>query len=143
MAWSSGQGEAAKPGETPKPPRPAPADATWTRTVLADPVLLFRFSALTYNAHRIHYDRDYAMKTEGYPGLVVHGPFVALSLLEAARKRAPGRTIARFAFRSAAPLFDTSPFLACGRFEENGATLWAESEAHGLAMQATVTFAAT
>jgi 3-methylfumaryl-CoA hydratase len=73
--------EAAKPGEQPKAPRPAPTDATWTRTIVPDPVLLFRFSALTFNGHRIHYDRPYVTGVEGYPGLIVHGPLQAALLL--------------------------------------------------------------
>jgi 3-methylfumaryl-CoA hydratase len=89
-------------------PPPAPAGA-WTRTVKADPVLLFRFSALTFNAHRIHYDRDYATQEEGYPGLVVHGPLTAVLLLELVRFNAK-RPVAAFSFRGQAPLFDLAPF---------------------------------
>ena len=66
--------EAAKPGEKQREPKPAPTDATWSRKIMADPVLLFRFSALTFNGHRIHYDQPYVTGTEGYPGLIVHGP---------------------------------------------------------------------
>ena len=91
---------------------PEAADAAawpWTRTVPVDPVLLFRFSALTYNAHRIHYDRDYAVGVEGYPGLVVHGPLQALLLADLAARVRPGATVTRFAFRSHAPVFDRAP----------------------------------
>jgi 3-methylfumaryl-CoA hydratase len=86
------------------------ADGDWSFTVRPDPALLFRFSALTYNAHRIHYDRDYARDVEGYPDLVVHGPLLALSLLELPRRHAPGRTVTAFSFRAAAPLFAPDPF---------------------------------
>lgn len=82
---------------------------TWSRSVPADPVLLFRFSALTYNAHRIHYDRDYAVGVEGYPGLVVHGPLQALLLADLAGRVLPGRTVSEFSFRSYAPVFDGAP----------------------------------
>ncbi|MET8637783.1 MaoC family dehydratase N-terminal domain-containing protein [Streptomyces sp. NPDC004680] len=77
----------------------------WSFTLRPDPTLLFRFSALTYNAHRIHYDRDYVRDVEGYPDLVVHGPLLALSLLELPRRWAPERAVTAFAFRSRAPLF--------------------------------------
>lgn len=129
-----------EPGPAGEPRYGDDESAEWRDLVEPDPVSLFRFSALTYNGHRIHYDRDYAMNVEGYPGLVVHGPFVALSLLEAARRRARGRQVSRFTFRSAAPLFDTGPFHACGRFDGNGAVLWAENDMHGRAMSATVEF---
>lgn len=92
---------------------PAPPDGAWVRTVTPDPRLLFRFSALTFNAHRIHYDRPYALEAEGYPGLVVHGPLTALLLLELARARA-GRPITGFRFRGQAPLFDLAPFRLMG-----------------------------
>jgi 3-methylfumaryl-CoA hydratase len=83
-------------------PRPS---ASYVRGLVPDPVLLFRFSALTYNAHRIHYDRDYATGAEGYPGLVVHGPLQALLMLEAARAT-HGRAPTSFEFRLSAPSFD-------------------------------------
>src|SRR4029077_3863277 len=73
------------------------------RTVAVDPVLLFRFSALTYNAHRIHYDREYA-RAEGYPGLVVHGPLQALLMAELARSRGPAGS--EFSYRLVAPLYE-------------------------------------
>ena len=76
------------------------------RRVVVDPVLLFRYSALTYNGHRIHYDRDYAREEEGYPGLVVHGPLQALLMAEAARERRPEVTAVEFSYRLVSPLFD-------------------------------------
>ena len=92
------------------PPVPA---GTWTRTVAPDPILLFRFSALTFNAHRIHYDRSYATTIEGYPGLVVHGPLTAVMLLELLRSRTH-RTVTAFTFRGQAPLFDLAPYRLVG-----------------------------
>ncbi|NWG20899.1 MAG: acyl-CoA dehydrogenase [Chloroflexi bacterium] len=87
---------------------PAPEGA-WVRVVMPDTRLLFRFSALTFNAHRIHYDRPYAEHEEGYPGLVVHGPLTAVLLLELARRNVI-RPIIGFSFRGQAPLFDLAPF---------------------------------
>ena len=91
------------------------ADWTWGRTVPIDPVLLFRISALTYNAHRIHYDREYAKTVEGYPGLVVHGPLQAILLADLADRTFPQRPVTSFAFRSTAPAFDDSPLEIRGR----------------------------
>jgi 3-methylfumaryl-CoA hydratase len=98
---------------------PAPEGA-WTRLISPTPTLLFRFSALTFNAHRIHYDRPYATGVEGYPGLVVQGPLTALLLLELARTHAQvqaqvQRPVARFEFRARAPLFDLDPFRLLAR----------------------------
>ena len=87
----------------------------WRRTITPDPVILFRYSALTFNPHRIHYDRPYAMETEGYPGLVVHGPFSQQCLLDLLRDNAGGRTIRSFSMRARAPLFDVAPFTVIGR----------------------------
>jgi 3-methylfumaryl-CoA hydratase len=82
------------------------SDWTWERTISVAPTLLFRFSALTYNAHRIHYDREYAVLTEGYPGLVVHGPLQAILLADAIRRWHPDFEPTRFSFRALAPAFD-------------------------------------
>ena len=80
-----------------------PAEDEWSIDVT--PTLLFRFSALTYNAHRIHYDRDYAREVEGYPGLLTHGPLQALAMAEAARAHGYGGPLS-FEYRLVAPLFD-------------------------------------
>ncbi len=106
---------------------PPPPAGAWTRTVTPDPRLLFRFSALTFNAHRIHYDRPYAMAEEGYPGLVVHGPLTAILLMELVRHNA-GRPAKGFSFRGQAPLFDLAPFRLTGTPAEDGAVAL---EAHG------------
>jgi 3-methylfumaryl-CoA hydratase len=74
--------EPAKPGDPPPAAKPAPRNAAWQRELVADPVMLFRYSALTFIGHRIHYDLDYCRQEEGYPGLVVHGPLVATLLLD-------------------------------------------------------------
>jgi 3-methylfumaryl-CoA hydratase len=91
---------------------PAPA-GSWTRTVVPDPTLLFRFAALTFNAHRIHYDRTYATSVEGYPGLVVQGPLTAVLLMELVRSQTR-RPVTAFTFRARAPLFDLAPFRLIG-----------------------------
>ncbi len=88
---------------------PQVAAGSWTRTIIPDPTLLFRFSALTFNGHRIHYDRTYATVDEGYPGLVVHGPLTAVLLMELVRLNTH-RKVNAFEFRARAPLFDLAPF---------------------------------
>jgi 3-methylfumaryl-CoA hydratase len=126
----------AKPGLPASAPKPAPAGGVWERRIQPDDVLLFRYSALTFNSHRIHYDRRYATETEGYPGLVVHGPLIATLLLDLMRRHMPDADVARFEFRSVSPLFDTSPFKLCAKPESDGKTisLWATDAGGGLAM---------
>lgn len=80
------------------------------RTVHPSPVMLFRYSALTFNGHRIHYDRDYCRDVEGYPGLVFHGPLTATLLAKLACETNPDKRLKSFAFKAHAPLFDTAPF---------------------------------
>ena len=108
--------EAVAPGTSSGIPKtePPPAGQTWTQNWTPDPVSLFRYSALTFNPHRIHYDRGYATGTEGFPGLVVHGPFSQQCLLDLLRDNV-SRPIARFEMRARAPLFDTAPFTTVGR----------------------------
>jgi 3-methylfumaryl-CoA hydratase len=91
---------------------PVPS-GSWSRVITPDPTLLFRYSALTFNAHRIHYDRDFATGVEGYPGLVVQGQLTAVLLLELVRSQSP-RRVSAFAFRGLAPLFDLAPFRLVG-----------------------------
>jgi len=131
--------EAARPGAIAPPPAAAPCAPAWERRVVPDAVLLFRYSALTFNGHRIHYDRRYVTEVEGYPGLIVHGPLLATLLLDLLRQRLPDASVMRFSFRSSSPLFDTDPFFLCGRPEHDGTTvrLWAKDHRGGLAMEAT------
>jgi len=133
--------DAPRAGEAPPPKKPAPADATWRREVVPDDVLLFRYSALTFNSHRIHYDRRYVTDVEGYPGLVVHGPLIATLLVDLARDHVAPAKLASFSFRAMSPLFDIAPFAVCGRREPggNGARVWAQDAAGHLAMEATAT----
>jgi 3-methylfumaryl-CoA hydratase len=133
--------EAARPGEKPREPRPAPTDATWSRKVVPDPVLLFRFSALTFNGHRIHYDQAYVTGTEGYPGLVVHGPLMGMQQLELARRSNPGKVVKSFEFRALSPAFANAPLTVGARRETDGSlTTWIANDNGGLAQQGKVTF---
>src|SRR5437016_10384429 len=102
---------------------PAPSDTPWRRTVTADPILLFRFSALTFNSHKIHYDRQWATQTEGYPALVVHGPLTQTLLIDFARDHADGRAFTSFTTQALAPLFEGTPFELRGRPSANGCDL--------------------
>ena len=113
---------------------PAP-EAEWTETFLPDPATLFRFSALTYNGHRIHYDHLYATGEEGYPGVVVHGPLTALLLLDAAGRRG-GREPTSFAYRALSPLFVNEEIRLMGRGSaEDGMDAWAAAPDGALAMR--------
>lgn len=132
----------ASPRGLPPPGEPAPASAEFRRPLVADSVLLFRYSALTFNGHRIHYDHPYTTGEEGYPGLVVHGPLAATLLLESFRQASPGRRILSYAFRAVGPLFDGQAFDACGEIATPGtARLWTDC-AGRLTMRADVCFAA-
>ena len=119
----------------------APTDAPWRRTIKAGPVMLFRYSALTFNPHRIHYDRTYCIESEGYPGLVVHGPFAQQCIFDLLRDSMPGRKIKTLAIRARAPLFDTAPFDVIGRptADGKGAELWTVTPQGTIAAQATAT----
>ncbi|MDH3295655.1 MAG: MaoC family dehydratase N-terminal domain-containing protein [Acidimicrobiia bacterium] len=132
--------EAATRSET-HPPGPDPIPSgTWTRTIAPNEVMLFRFSALTFNAHRIHYDYPYVTGKEGYPNLIVHGPLTALLLADLARRQGPG-SLRGFSFRSRAPLFANGPFTLLGDPDERGpAHLSAWSHDRRLAMTAEADF---
>lgn len=126
----AGQGQKSSPAA-------APEKATWSETVTPDPVLLFRYSALTGNSHRIHYDQPYARGDEGYRDLVVHGPLISTLLQNFAVKAMPGAALAKVAYRGMAPLFVDRPF----RLEaetgdgENALSLWAKGPDGELAMK--------
>jgi len=100
--------------------------------------LLFRYSALTFNGHRIHYDRSYVTDVEGYPGLVVHGPLIATLLLDLLQREMPGADVARFQFKAIRPLFDLDSFSVCGVARDAMTVqLWARDHEGSLAMDAT------
>jgi len=123
---------AAKPSNAPiaKLVEPPPADA-----LTVGPVELFRYSALTFNGHRIHYDREYAQVDEGYPGLVVHGPFQGTLLMNRAAQLC-GSVPARFSFRGLAPLFDQSPFWLREKTTADGGEVWCEGPDRKVTMKA-------
>lgn len=103
---------------------PAPQTA-WLEQIDPDPVLLFRYSALTMNGHRIHYDRPYAIEEEAYPALVVHGPLQA-TLLIAIAERNLDAPITGFSFRGQQPAFDGVPLHVCGQPSDGGAEVWTQ-----------------
>ena len=105
---------AGPPAAAPSSGEPAAVDAPWQFRFAPDPVALFRFSALTYNAHRIHYDAAYAREVEGYPDLVVHGPLLALLTLELPRRHAPDRAVTEFSFQARRPAFASHRLLVHG-----------------------------
>jgi 3-methylfumaryl-CoA hydratase len=111
--------EAPRPGAPTAQPVRAPDDARFGRRIVPDPVLLFRYSALTFNGHRIHYDRRHCEQVEGYPGLVVHGPLIATLLVDLLRREHPALRLRRFDFTALRPSFDIHPFEVCGR-EDDG-----------------------
>ena len=124
-------------GEPPPAGRPAPEESDFSRVITPSPALLFRYSALIFNAHRIHYDHPYTTAVEGYPGLVVHGPLLATLLTDLVRRAHPERPIARFRFRAVKPVFDTAPFTVCGRRDgENALALWVRDEDGELSVDA-------
>jgi len=121
--------------------KPSPQMAkigAWRREFTPDAVQLFRYSALTFNSHRIHYDRDYVTRQEGYPGLVVHGPLIATLLLELIRVNAPHRRVTEFSFRALSPLFDgdTMSINADPPGADGHIRLWAANAQNNLAMTA-------
>jgi 3-methylfumaryl-CoA hydratase len=129
----------AQPGDPAPQPVAAEKGAAWRREIVPGDVLLFRYSALTFNGHRIHYDRRYVTQVEGYPGLMVHGPLIATLLVDLVRRHAPGAFIQRFDFKAVRPTFDLHPFRLNGQPSEDGKTvrLWAEDHEGWLTMQAT------
>lgn len=128
----------------PTPPKlgggEAPPAGQWSETVEPTATLLFRYSAVTFNGHRIHYDYPYVTDTEGYPGLVVHGPLIATLSLRAFCRAHPGKRVRQFAFRGVRPLTVPTPFRVGGELTGPGqAQLWAGNE-QGVAQSAEVTF---
>jgi 3-methylfumaryl-CoA hydratase len=130
--------DAKKPGDVEPPPTPAEKGA-WQREIVPDDVLLFRYSALTFNGHRIHYDRQYVTEVEGYPGLIVHGPLIATLLMDLVRRNAPEAQVATFRFKAVRPTFDLNPFKVNGRREGDTVKLWAQDHEGWLTMDASAT----
>lgn len=133
--------EEAAPGAPATKPPPAPGEAVWKRAIHPTPVLLFRYSALTMNSHRIHYDRTYVTEVERYPGLLVHGPLTFTLLLDLFRREMPETTLKSFSVRAVSPLYDIHDFTVEGAPDGDGAAkLWALNHEGGLAMSAEATF---
>ncbi len=132
--------EAAKPSDNPASAPECPDGAEYNGQVHPDPVMLFRYSALTYNSHRIHYDRAYAKSEEGYEDLVVHGPLTASLLARFARESRGNTPLSRFAFRGTSPLFVGAPFDLSARNQNACLQLWATRPVGGMAMSATAVF---
>ena len=132
-----------RPDDPAPPPQAAPANPAWEKRWVPDDVLLFRYSALTFNGHRIHYDRRYVTEVEGYTGLVVHGPLIATLLVDLLRWQRPEARVARFQFRAVRPTFDLHPFFVCGAPGEDGRTvrLFARDHEGWLTMDATAELA--
>jgi 3-methylfumaryl-CoA hydratase len=129
-------------GDAPVPkPAAAPAGETFSREIVPDPVLLFRYSALTFNSHRIHYDRPYVTEVEGYLGLIVHGPLIATLLVDLLRRSLPDAKVSRFSFRAMRPLFDIHRFRVCGRAEGKRVSLWTRDHEGWLTMDASADLA--
>jgi 3-methylfumaryl-CoA hydratase len=134
---------APQPDDVTPPPMAAPAQCAWGRTIVPDDVLLFRYSALTFNGHRIHYDRQYVTQVEGYPGLIVHGPLIATLLMDLLRSNAPDARVLRFEFKAVRPTFDIHPFSVHGQPSADGKSvrLWGCDHEGWLTMDATATLA--
>ncbi|WP_315803188.1 MaoC family dehydratase N-terminal domain-containing protein [Bradyrhizobium sp. SZCCHNS3002] len=127
-------GAPAAPAKAPPPPV-----AQHSETRVSDAVLLFRYSALTFNGHRIHYDRDYVTRVEGYPGLIFHGPLQAALLVEFAA-RLKGKPPARFTYRGVQPLFEGSEFSVNANDKDGGLELWTANAEGQPTMKGTATW---
>lgn len=134
--------EGTKPGEPRAGGEPPPRDCPSRETVRTDPVLLFRFSALTFNGHRIHYDHPYVTAVEGYPALLVHAPLTALLLLDFAVRQNAGRRAAGFRYRAEGPLYCGETVALSGRPGDGGEDqVWAAAPDGRTALRASVEWA--
>ena len=133
--------EAKQASDVEPPPVAAPTGAPWQLEIVPDDVLLFRYSALTFNGHRIHYDRKYVTEVEGYPGLIVHGPLIATLLMDLVRRQMPSAEVASFSFKAVRPTFDLHAFKVNGAPQADGKTvrLWAQDHDGWLTMDAVAT----
>ena len=133
----------AQPGDPVPPPVAAEPGAAWQREIVPDDVLLFRYSALTFNGHRIHYDRRYVTEVEGYPGLIVHGPLIATLLVDLVRRHRPQAIVKGFQFKAVRPTFDLHPFRLNAQPSADGKTVrvWAQDHEGWLTMQGEVQLA--
>ncbi|WP_029355643.1 MaoC family dehydratase N-terminal domain-containing protein [Bosea sp. 117] len=130
--------DAPAPGEPAPPPQPTPEGGLWSHPATPDSRMLFRYSAVTFNAHRIHYDAPYAVEIEGYPGIVVHGQLTATLLIHALIKEKPEMRIGSYAFRAVRPIFAGTPIRLEGKADGNGFRLWARDETGALCVEGQV-----
>lgn len=135
--------EAAKPSDTKRKPAPPPDDAAWKRSYQANSIQMFRFSALTFNASRIHYDYKYVTETEGYPGLIVNARLTTSLLMETCLDNNPGKELVEIATKFIRPLYDFAPFILAGKPNAagDGATMWVEDPDGATAMVSEMRFA--
>jgi 3-methylfumaryl-CoA hydratase len=133
--------EAAKPGDPAPAGKAAPQAAPWRRELRANEAMLFRYSAITFNGHRIHYDIDYCRQAEGYPGLIVHGPLQTTLLLDLCRRSDP-RPVRTLDYRATHPVFHQETFSVNGQPAADGKSveLWTANAAGNYAMRGTATF---
>jgi 3-methylfumaryl-CoA hydratase len=127
------------PGDIDEPFLP-PSSPAWQRTYESDPVMIFRLSAVRFNSHRVHYDRDYTTKEEGYPGLLVPVTLVSFLMMEMCRAEAPDRQLTSFSYQSEKPVFDLGPYKIFGAPEEDAVTMWTTDYQNDLAVTATARF---
>jgi len=128
------------PASAPAKASAPPPVAKHREAHMADPVLRFRYSALTFNGHRIHYDRDYVTKVEGYPGLIFHGPLQAAFIVELAAKLHGGKPPKKFSYRGLQPLFEGSEFSVNANDNDAGMELWTANSAGQPTMKGTATW---
>ncbi|MEM7345561.1 MAG: MaoC family dehydratase N-terminal domain-containing protein [Chloroflexota bacterium] len=133
--------DAPKPGSSPEP-QAAPEGAEISASYVSDPIMLFRYSALTFNGHRIHYDVDYCREVEGYPDLVVHGPLMSTLLLDLCYNQYKDEALVGFKYQARSPLFNPSKFTVNGIRDGQTVQTWVANEAGGLIMDATAELAA-
>ena len=131
--------DAQQPTDVAPPPVAAATGAVWRQEWWPDDVLLFRYSALTFNGHRIHYDRQYVTQVEGYPGLVVHGPLIATLLMDLVHRQAPDAELASFRFKALRPTFDGNTLAVNGQPNGRTVKLWANDHEGWLTMDAEAT----
>jgi 3-methylfumaryl-CoA hydratase len=133
--------DAAKPGSPVPQGKPAPANAVWRHDVMPNEAMLFRYSALIFNAHRIHYDIDYCRKEEGYPGLIVHGPLQTTLLLDLSRRHA-AKPVRKLDYRAVSPLFHNEKLTVGGIPSADGASaqLWTAGPSGKIAMTGTASY---
>ena len=134
---------AVSPDDVAPPPQAAPVESAWRRHITPSDVLLFRYSALTFNGHRIHYDRKYVTEVEGYPGLIVHGPLIATLLMDLLRRQLPDAEVLKFEFKAVRPTFDIHSFSVHGQPSPDGKVihLWGRDHEGWLTMDAKATLA--